>query len=87
MHDYLTPFELWARKSGLVTADVADNPAMRRGRLLEPVALQMLKEERPEWTVEPNPIPGGVIFRTPTYASPPPLTRWSSRIADAAWHK
>lgn len=62
-HDYLTPFELYARKSGLVTADIADNPAMRRGRLLEPVALQMLAEERPEWTVEPNPIPGGVYFQ------------------------
>ena len=63
VHDYLTPFELYARKSGLVTADVADNSAMRRGRLLEPVALQMLKEERPEWNVDPNPMPGGVYFQ------------------------
>jgi predicted phage-related endonuclease len=63
VHSYLTPFGLWAIKSGMVTADIADNPAMRRGRLMEPVALQMLAEEHPEWTVEPNPIPGGAYYQ------------------------
>jgi predicted phage-related endonuclease len=63
VHDYKTPYELWALKSGLVTADSADNPAMRRGRLMEPVALQILAEDYPEWTVEPNPIPGGNYYQ------------------------
>jgi len=63
VNPFLTIFELWARKSGLVTADIADNPAMRRGRLMEPIALQMLAEDRPDWTVEPNPIPGGVYYQ------------------------
>jgi len=63
VHPFLTPFELYARKSGLVTADVADNSAMRRGRLLEPVALQMLAEELPDWIIVPNPIPGGMYFQ------------------------
>lgn len=51
-HPYMTSYELWARKSGLVSEPTAESPAMRRGRLLEPVAIEMLREERPSWTVE-----------------------------------
>jgi hypothetical protein len=63
-HPWLTPYELWARKSGLVT-DAGETPAMRRGRHLEAVAIDFLREERPEWTIKANPIPGGVIYRDP----------------------
>jgi len=52
-HEYTTAFELWALKSGLLSEDPTETPAMRRGRLLEDDALQMLAEERPTWTVEP----------------------------------
>lgn len=52
-HEYTTCFELWALKSGLLSEDPTETPAMRRGRLLEDDALEILAEERPEWRVEP----------------------------------
>ncbi|MGS1095834.1 YqaJ viral recombinase family nuclease [Aquamicrobium terrae] len=52
IHPYQTPYGLWAEKSGRVASDDADNPVLRRGRLLEPVVIEMLREDRPEWTVE-----------------------------------
>ncbi len=52
-HEYTTCFELWALKSGLLAEDPTETPAMRRGRLLEDDALEILAEERPEWRVEP----------------------------------
>lgn len=52
VHPYQTPFALWALKSGRVEDDDSDNPVLRRGRLLEPVVIEMLREDRPDWTVE-----------------------------------
>lgn len=52
VHEYTTAFELWALKSGLISEDPTESPAMRRGRLLEDDALAILAEERPTWTVE-----------------------------------
>lgn len=63
IHPYTTAYELWAGRSGLVEADQSETPAMRRGRLLEDDALQIIGEERPSWTLTPNPIPGGFVFR------------------------
>jgi YqaJ-like recombinase protein len=51
---HLTPYKLWALKSGLLPDD-AETPAMRRGRLLESVALQLLAEERPDWKITHEP--------------------------------
>ena len=62
VHPYLTPYELWARKSGLAPPE-ADNKQMRRGRLLEPVAINIIREERPGWIILPNSIPGGKFYR------------------------
>jgi YqaJ-like viral recombinase domain len=62
VHPYMTPFQLWARKSRLVPRDM-DNKQKRRGRILEPIAIDVLREERPEWAVTPNPIPGGKFYR------------------------
>lgn len=59
--DYVTAYGLWALKSGRIEEDPEDNPAMKRGRLLEPVALQLLAEERPTWTIEAP----GVYLRDP----------------------
>ncbi len=56
VHPYITPFQLWARKSG-IDSDGQDNKYMRRGRILEPVAIDLLREERPEWSVMGNPMP------------------------------
>ncbi|GEP00577.1 YqaJ viral recombinase family nuclease [Methylobacterium haplocladii] len=63
-HEYTTAFELWALKSGLLSEDPTETPAMRRGRLLEDDALQMLAEDRPTWTVEPG---GNVYLRAPDF--------------------
>jgi putative phage-type endonuclease len=59
---YSTPYELWARKSGQAPPE-AETPSMRRGKKLEQVALDILREERPSWIVESNQIPGGLFFR------------------------
>ena len=59
--DYVTAYGLWALKSGRIEEDPEDNPAMKRGRLLEPVALQLLAEERPTWSIEAP----GVYLRDP----------------------
>lgn len=47
-HPYVTALDLWAEKSGRKPAQ-ADTPTMRRGRLMEPVILQMLREDFPDW--------------------------------------
>ena len=52
IHPYQSPYGLWAEKSGRVTSDDADNPVLRRGRLLEPVVIEMLREDRPDWKIE-----------------------------------
>lgn len=62
VHPRVSPFMLWARKSGLVPSE-PDNRHMRRGRILEPVAVDLLREERPEWIVKENPMPGGKFYR------------------------
>jgi len=52
VHPYTTAYGLWAEKSGRVAGDDSDNPVLRRGRLLEPVVIEMLREDRPDWTIE-----------------------------------
>lgn len=52
VHPYETAYGLWALKSGHVSDGDIDNAVLRRGRLLEPVIFAMLREERPDWTVE-----------------------------------
>jgi hypothetical protein len=42
---------LWALKSGRVAAGAEETAAMIRGRLLEPVALDLLREQRPGWEI------------------------------------
>lgn len=52
-HPYMTPYRLWAIHSGLEAVEEADNKLFQRGRLLEPVILELLREEFPTWTIEP----------------------------------
>lgn len=52
IHPYQTPYGLWAEKSGRVAPDDSDNAVLRRGRLLEPVVIEMLREDRPDWQIE-----------------------------------
>lgn len=52
-HEYTSTLDLWNEKRGAGDRPVDETPAMRRGRLLEPVAFQILAEERPDWRVFP----------------------------------
>lgn len=51
VHPYLSAFKLWALKSGKIEPD-GDNPAMKRRRLLEPVAIQLVSEQKPAWVID-----------------------------------
>jgi hypothetical protein len=61
VHPYVTAYSLWAGKTGRLPAD-GENAPMKRGRYLEDVALRVLADDYPDWTVAPNPIPGGLFF-------------------------
>jgi hypothetical protein len=63
VHPYSTAYGLYLLKKGLIEEDPEETGPMRRGRLLEPVAVQMLREDRPKWTIEEYPI--GYYFRDP----------------------
>lgn len=63
VHPYTTAYGLYLLKSGRITEDPEETGPMRRGRLLEPVAVQMLREDRPDWTIEEYPV--GYYYRDP----------------------
>lgn len=50
IHPYWTPYKLWATKSGKLP-DQEDNPTLRRGRKFEPVVLDILREDYPDWKI------------------------------------
>lgn len=54
IHDFQTEWGLWCLKKGLTREDPTETPAMQRGRLLEPVAVQMIRESQPDWQVHHN---------------------------------
>jgi predicted phage-related endonuclease len=63
MHPWKTYAQLWAEKCGRVQQRAA-TPAMFLGRLLEPVAIEVLKKERPDWEITANVIgKGGRFYR------------------------
>jgi len=66
VHPYVTGYGLAARKLGKLP-QVADNPVMKRGRLLEPIAKQLLAEQVPEWKQ----------IDAPTYFEDPSI-RWGA---------
>ncbi len=51
-HPYLTKFQLWADKTGRASLDDEETDAMARGRYLEPVGVAMLRDQKPDWTVD-----------------------------------
>lgn len=61
VHEYTSAYGLWATKTGRIPDDGDETPAMRRGRLLEPVVAAMLAEDHPEWAVRSP----GVYLRDP----------------------
>lgn len=61
VHEYVTPYALWAEKTGRLASDEGETGPMRRGRLLERVAIDMLREDRPAWQIKP----GAHYYRDP----------------------
>lgn len=51
VHEYQTRYGLWMEKAGRLNDPVVETPAMRRGRLIEPVVVAMLREDHPSWTI------------------------------------
>lgn len=62
-HEYVTLLDLWEQKNGTDVSVAEETPPMRRGRLLEPVAFQLLAEERPDWRILP--LAGRYYYRDP----------------------
>jgi len=60
IHEYLTGYGLAARKLGKLD-DTVDNAVLQRGRLLEPVARQLLAEQHQDW----QQIPAGSYYYDP----------------------
>jgi hypothetical protein len=55
VHRYHSWYSLWALKTGQIVEDPDETPAMRRGRMLEQVAVDFLLEDYPDWRIEnPN---------------------------------
>jgi hypothetical protein len=75
VHDYATPFSLYAEKLGLVVPEVDDKPVpsadgdeitvppVLRGQVFEAPALMLLKAMHPDWTVIPA---NDAYFRAPS---------------------
>lgn len=61
IHEFTTAFGLWALKSGAVDEDPEETGPMKRGRLLEPVAVELLRERQPTWEITR----GDVYLRDP----------------------
>jgi predicted phage-related endonuclease len=49
---YMTPYALWADKSGRAELSEPDNEVLRRGRILEPAVAAAVREERPDWALQ-----------------------------------
>ena len=50
VNPYKTPFELWAEKTGR-KPDEEDNEVFRRGRAMEFIAIDWLREDYPDWKI------------------------------------
>lgn len=48
---YKTLYRLWAEKTERIGRDDAENDAMRKGRLLEPAAIELAREDFPKWSI------------------------------------
>lgn len=62
-HEWDTAYSLYMQKTGAVANDVDDSGPVRRGRLLEPVAVQVLREEHPAWLLAHNAGEARVYYR------------------------
>lgn len=63
VHEFVSYYDLWCLKAGLIERSAEDSPAMRRGRLLEDDAIQVLGEDHEGWRVAPC----GFYYRHPSW--------------------
>lgn len=54
VHDFITPYQLWLVKAGLHDDVVEETAAMERGKYIEPMAVQYLKDHHPGMKIEHN---------------------------------
>jgi len=52
IHPFLTPYKLWALKCEKIP-EPGDSKILRRGRLFEPIVIEILKEDYPDWHLSP----------------------------------
>jgi hypothetical protein len=52
IHPYLTPYKLWALKCEKIE-EPGDSKILKRGRLFEPVVVDILREDYPDWNFVP----------------------------------
>ncbi|MEY4951802.1 MAG: hypothetical protein RL299_226 [Pseudomonadota bacterium] len=64
VHEFTTLYELWALKTGRIKDGMEESAPMRRGRLLEPVAAQIMREDFPDWDIHHN-AAENVYYRDP----------------------
>lgn len=71
VHDWKTALELYGEKKGLYTPQFEQTVVtpthvklsnLDRGNMQEGHALRLMAMAHPEWSIEPNPIPGGIVF-------------------------
>jgi hypothetical protein len=53
IHPYLTPFKLWALKCEKIP-EPGDSKILQRGRKFEPVVIEILREDYPDWEINPS---------------------------------
>jgi hypothetical protein len=51
VHPYMTPYQLWALKTGRMS-ELRENRARQRGLLFEPIAVELVRHERQDWQIE-----------------------------------
>jgi predicted phage-related endonuclease len=70
-HPFITALELWNYHTGQLERSDLDSFAMRRGRILEPAVAAALREEHPEWIIEPAgqyiELPDAALGATPDF--------------------
>ena len=54
VHPYTTAYQQWAIKSGLKKPSPIDAKLARRGRYVEKIGPELIREERPNWIIKPS---------------------------------
>jgi predicted phage-related endonuclease len=64
-HQYISCWQLHKIKTGEISDELEDTGPVQRGRLLEPVAVALMREKNPSWVIDANDGATKVYFRDP----------------------